>query len=124
MTVERRLVQDAVDQAGRWLEYMQRSLRIPGLTVAVRHEDELVLSRAYGHADLGAGTEMRTDHIFRIASHSKTFTATAVMLLAERGQLSLDDRVSRWIDWLDDGSGSLGRDGLPDADSTTLPRSE
>ena len=108
MTIERRLVQDAVNQAARWLEYMQRSLRIPGLSVAVRHEDDLLLSRAYGHADVERGHEMRPDHIFRIASHSKTFTASAVMLLMERGALSLDDRLSRWLQWLDDAPGTAG----------------
>ena len=91
---------DAAAYAGEWIGYLQRSLRLPGLVAAVRHEDRLVLSRAHGYADVESGTEMRTDHIFRIASHSKTFTATAVMLLVERGNLRLDDPVGRWVDWL------------------------
>jgi CubicO group peptidase (beta-lactamase class C family) len=102
-------VTDAAVYAGDWLEYLQRSLRIPGLAVAVRHEDELLLSRAFGFADVERGEEMRTDHVFRIASHSKTFTATAIMLLAERDILSLDDRLSRWLDWLEDEPGGAGR---------------
>lgn len=102
-------VEDAVRYAAEWLGYMQRSLHVPGLTVAVRHEEDLLLSRAYGQADVARGVEMRTDHVFRIASHSKTFTATAVMLLAERGALSLEDRLSRWIDWLDDEPGTAGQ---------------
>lgn len=108
-SLRRSLVADAAAYAGDWLEYLQRSLRIPGLVVAVRHEDELLLSRAYGFADVERGEEMRTDHIFRIASHSKTFTATAVMLLAERDVLSLDDRLFRWLDWLKDEPGTAGR---------------
>jgi len=108
VALQRALVADAVAYAGEWLAYMQRSLRIPGLTVAVRHEEDVLLSRAYGEADIERSQEMRTDHIFRIASHSKTFTATAVMLLMERGALSLDDRLCRWIDWLDDQPGTTG----------------
>lgn len=109
MSLERALIADAVAYAGDWIEYLQRSLRIPGVAVAVRHEDEVLLSRAYGFADIERGEEMRTDHIFRIASHSKTFTATAVMLLAERDLLSLDDRLHRWLDWLNDEPGTAGR---------------
>ena len=108
MPLERPLVRDAVRYAGEWLAYMQRTLRIPGLSVAVRHEDELVLSRAYGQADRERGVDMRPDHIFRIASHSKTFTATAVMLLAERGALSLEDRLFGWLDWLTDAPETAG----------------
>ena len=108
MSLPRSLVEDAVGQAGEWVSYMQRSLRVPGLTLAVRHEGDLLLSRAYGKADIETDRPMRTDHIFRIASHSKTFTATAVMLLAERKVLSLDERLHEWIDWLGEKPGSTG----------------
>lgn len=108
MSLQRSLVADAAAYAGEWVGYLQRSLHIPGLVVAVQHESDVLLSRAYGYADLERNEEMRTDHIFRIASHSKTFTATALMLLAERGVLSLDDRLCQWLDWLDDAPGSTG----------------
>ncbi len=40
---------------------------------------------------------MRTYHLFRIASHSKTFTATLVLQLVERDQLRLDDRLGEHL---------------------------
>ena len=43
------------------------------------------------------GTPLTTEHRFRIASHSKTFTATAVVQLAEQGRLRLDDTVGHWL---------------------------
>ena len=43
---------------------------------------------------------MTPRHIFRIASHSKTFTATAIMQLVEAGKLRLDDRLADSIPWL------------------------
>ena len=61
------------------------------------HDGDIVLETAHGHADVEAGTVLTTDHLFRIASHSKTFTATAIMQLAERGRLRLDDTVGRWL---------------------------
>ena len=101
MTISRAAVEDAAAYAERWVEYRQRAAEVPGVAVAIRHEDDLVLSAAFGVADLRTGEPLRTDHGFRIASHSKTFTATLVLLLAERGQLSLDDRLDRWLPWLD-----------------------
>src|SRR5271165_6312061 len=47
--------------------------------VAIRSEDQLLLSKGYGYADIERQIPMTAEHIFRIASHSKTFTATAIM---------------------------------------------
>ena len=76
-----------------WLAYQRRYLRTPGVQAAVRVQQELIISSAIGFADEPAGVPLRTDHLFRIASHSKTFTATAVFQLAERGSLRLDDPI-------------------------------
>ena len=79
----------------RWLRFRATQLRVPGFQAAVLYGDEIVLSSAWGMADLDEAVPMTADHLFRIASHSKTFTATAVMQLAEHGSLRLDDRVDR-----------------------------
>lgn len=103
------LLSDAVTYAGDWMGYQQRTRRLPGVAVAIAHEGRIILERAYGMADLERGTPLRTDHRFRIASHSKMFTATAAMLLQERGVLHLDDQVGRWLDWVPNGEGDIGR---------------
>lgn len=103
------LLQDAVAYAGEWLEYQQRTRRLPGVVLAVAHQGRILLERAYGVADLERGITLRSDHRFRIASHSKMFTATAALLLHERGVLHLDDRIGRWLDWAPSGEGELGR---------------
>ncbi len=66
------------------------------------HEGDIVLSTAHGLADVAAGVPLTTAHRFRIASHSKTFTATAVVRLAEVGALRLDDTVGTWLPELAD----------------------
>jgi D-alanyl-D-alanine carboxypeptidase len=83
-----------------WLGFRYREEDITGYTVAVAHRGEIVLSEAYGYADLAQRTELATSHIFRIASHSKTFTATAVMQLQEKGILRIDDHVVDYLPWL------------------------
>ena len=84
------------------LAYRQQRDRIPGVQVAMLHDADVVLSAAHGMADLESPQPMTTAHRFRIASHSKTFTATAVVQLAEQGVLHLDDSVGDWIDELAD----------------------
>jgi D-alanyl-D-alanine carboxypeptidase len=91
-----------------WLGFRQRLLRVPGVQAAMAVDGELVLSSAYGFADVEAQVAMTPDHLFRVASHSKMFTATAVLQLVESGKLRLDDPVSAHLDWLD-GSAIAGR---------------
>jgi D-alanyl-D-alanine carboxypeptidase len=80
-----------------WLEHQRRRQRVPGVQAAVRVGDRLVLDTALGVADVGTGEPLTPRHLFRIASHSKTFTATAVLQLVEAGRLRLDDPVARWV---------------------------
>jgi CubicO group peptidase (beta-lactamase class C family) len=109
MTLSRQAVLDAATYAPRWVEYRQRTQQIPGVSFAIGHDGEVVAAHAIGKADLERDVDLRTDHTFRIASHSKTFTATAVMLLVERGRLRLDDRVSQHVEWLGDEQHVIGR---------------
>jgi CubicO group peptidase (beta-lactamase class C family) len=76
-----------------WLAFNQRYQRIPGVQAAVYAGEAVALSSAYGLADVEKGVELTSQHLFRIASHSKTFTATAVLQLAEQGRLRLDDKA-------------------------------
>jgi CubicO group peptidase (beta-lactamase class C family) len=48
------------------------------------------------------------EHLFRVASHSKMFTATSILQLAERGKLRVDDTVAAHLPWLE-GSDVAGR---------------
>jgi N-acyl-D-aspartate/D-glutamate deacylase len=59
----------------------------------VIRDGEVLLARGYGLANLAEGTPIRPDTAFRLASVSKQFTATAIMVLADRGLLGFDDKV-------------------------------
>lgn len=85
-------VAEALAYAEDWLAFRQRYLRLPGVQAAAWYADELALSTAHGQADLEDRTALTERHLFRIASHSKSFTATLVMQLVERDELRLDDR--------------------------------
>ena len=67
--------------------------RTPGAAVAVVQDGEVVLARGYGMADLAHDAPITPETRFNIASVSKELTAFAIALLADRGELSLDDDV-------------------------------
>ncbi|MET0458603.1 MAG: serine hydrolase domain-containing protein [Ilumatobacteraceae bacterium] len=100
--VSRDAVVDAAAYIDSWLSFRQRFDRIPGVQAAILHEGDVVLSAAHGLADIESATPLTPDHRFRIASHSKTFTATAIMRLVEQGRLRLDDPVAQWLGGLAD----------------------
>lgn len=81
----------------QWLEHQMRLSEQPGCALAMALDGALVHESAWGHADLAAGTKLTPRHRFRVASHSKTFTAAAVMKLREQGQLKLDDRIGQHV---------------------------
>ncbi|HJU86932.1 MAG TPA: serine hydrolase domain-containing protein, partial [Gemmatimonadota bacterium] len=65
--------------------------------ILVARGDSVVLSRASGLADREFGIPVETDHAFRVASISKSFTRALVGRLVERGLLGLDDPLARWL---------------------------
>ncbi len=87
----------ALDYIPRWIEFQMRLLEQPGCALAIAHKSELVLEQAFGHADLSSGAPLTARHRFRVASHSKSFTAAAIMKLREAGKLRLDDRVGQHV---------------------------
>jgi len=72
--------------------FMQK-YHVPGLSLAFAQNDSIKLQRTYGYADTALKQPVIPDHRFRIASVSKPFTATAIMLLIEQGKLHLQDKV-------------------------------
>ncbi len=69
----------------------------PGCSAAVGVEGAVVWVGARGVADIATGAELTTDSAFDIASVSKQFTATAVLLLVDRHQLALDDTLATHV---------------------------
>src|SRR5262245_27982433 len=70
---------------------------VPGAVIAAVADGKLVYSHAYGDARLEPRTPATTQMRYSVGSISKQFTATALLLLAEDGKLTLDDRVSKYV---------------------------
>ena len=74
--------------------------RIPGAVVSVVSDGEMVFSRGYGFSDLeGDMPVVPETTLFRPGSVSKLVTWTAVMQLAERGELDLDEDINSYLDF-------------------------
>ena len=91
----------AIDILDKWTAHTLREKHLPGLALGLVYGDELLWGKAYGVANLESGQPITLDTRFRIASISKTFTATGILQLRDAGKLRLDDPVSRYLDWFD-----------------------
>lgn len=85
-----------------WIDTQRLRTGVPGVQVAIRMGADLLSSFAVGWADQPARVPLTTAHAFRIASHSKTFTATAILQLVENRRLRLDDQLGQWVPELAD----------------------
>ncbi|MDR2585439.1 MAG: beta-lactamase family protein [Prevotellaceae bacterium] len=92
--------QTAAQQADQAMNDLIKELNAVGLSVAVVKDNAIVYTGAFGAKNLEKGTQISTDDIFRIASISKSFTATAMMQLFEQGRFDLDDDVSPALGFL------------------------
>lgn len=63
---------------------------VPGLSLGIAYQDELVYANGYGFADLSTQETVSPESLFRLASVSKSFTAAVVLDLVEAGRISLD----------------------------------
>jgi D-alanyl-D-alanine carboxypeptidase len=77
---------------------------LPGLSVAVTDNQEIVASEQFGLADLDRGTPVSRETYFEYGSIGKTFTAVLVLQLREAGALDLDEPVTRYLPWFEVGS--------------------
>ncbi|MEC8952970.1 MAG: serine hydrolase domain-containing protein, partial [Acidobacteriota bacterium] len=84
-----------------WIQAQMKEISLPGLVIGVVHDQDVVWSKAYGHADVERNTPMQVDSIFRIASHSKLFTSIAILQLRDAGKLRLDDPITDHLPWFD-----------------------
>lgn len=79
------------------IQDIMKKHQLAGVSVAVVNKSNITYSGAFGKRDRSTGEPLEESDLFRIASISKSFTATALMQLVEAGKLSLDDDFSDLI---------------------------
>lgn len=74
----------------------------PGCAVGVYRNGEIVLARGFGVASIEDRRPITPRSVFNLGSASKPFTTLAVLMLEQRGRLSIDDDVRKWVPELPD----------------------
>ena len=80
-----------------YVEKVIRTFDVPGVAVAIVKDGRVILARGYGVRTLGKPDRVDADTRFGIASNTKVFTASAIAMLVEAGQLEWDAPVIRYL---------------------------
>ena len=76
---------------------MQRQ-HVPGVSVAVVKDGKIVKAEGYGLANIELNVPARPETVYKIGSVSKQFIASGIMMLIQEGKISLDDKISKFLD--------------------------
>jgi CubicO group peptidase (beta-lactamase class C family) len=82
-------------------EYIKAEMQkrnIPGLSLAVVKEGKVIKMNGYGLANIETNVPVTTETVFKIGSLSKPIIAEGIMMLVEEGKISLDDKVSKYLE--------------------------
>ncbi len=69
----------------------------PGFAILIAKDNQVIYRKAFGYANLELDVKLQPEHIFRIGSITKQFTACAILKLKEEGKLSLQDDITKFI---------------------------
>ena len=91
----------AAQQADRTDDFIKAEMRkqnIPGLALAVVKDGKVIKAAGYGLANIKLRTTVTPETVLKVASVSKQFIASGIMLLVQDGQLGLDDPISKYLE--------------------------
>jgi CubicO group peptidase (beta-lactamase class C family) len=94
-------VQGTIAAIDAWVGGVQLFDRVPGISVGIVLDQDLIWSRGYGYSNLATERPADADTIYSICSISKLFTSIGIMQLRDQGQLRLDDPIARHLEWFD-----------------------
>lgn len=95
-TLEQRL-----EKLAESLESAREDANVPGMSIAIVKDDEVVWARGFGLADLAAERPADEGTIYAIGSTTKAFTAALVGMLVDEGKATWDDPVTRYLPYFD-----------------------
>ncbi|MHC4590818.1 MAG: serine hydrolase domain-containing protein, partial [Planctomycetota bacterium] len=86
-------LQDRLDRMVEQLEESRVKYHIPGMAIAVVKDDEVILSRGFGLANVEDNVPATDETLFAVGSTTKAFTAALVGMLVDDGHMGWDDPV-------------------------------
>ncbi|HEX7153582.1 MAG TPA: serine hydrolase domain-containing protein [Thermoanaerobaculia bacterium] len=88
---------EAIVAAARQAAEKALAAGVPAMQIAVSHHGRVIYSEAFGVTDKQSATAATPKSVLRVGSITKQFTAAAILRLAERGELTLDDRIEKYV---------------------------
>jgi CubicO group peptidase (beta-lactamase class C family) len=85
---------DAFNLIDKWMSGQRDYDRLPGISIAIVKDQDIIWSKGYGYADVEKKVPMQPQSICSICSISKLFTSVAIMQLVEQGRIRLDDSIT------------------------------
>jgi len=86
------------EQVDAYVKERMQGMHIPGLSLAVVKDGQVIKASGYGIANLETNTPATPETMYKTASLSKSVIAAAILLLVQDGKLRLDDKVSEYLD--------------------------
>ena len=96
-------------------EYIKQQIeqkKIAGAVILVSQNDRILMHKSYGYQDIQDKIPMDTSSIFRIYSMTKPLTSLSIMMLVDRGEISLEDSIVTYLPELKDLKVLEGKKGL------------
>lgn len=85
------------EKASESIQAIMRESNVVGISVAIVKNNKIIYTQSFGQKNVEQNIPLTDDCIFRIASISKSFSATSIMQLVEANKLSLSDDVSKLV---------------------------
>jgi CubicO group peptidase (beta-lactamase class C family) len=86
-----------IDEVDSYIKTSMARQHIPGLSLVVIRDGKIEKAKSYGLASVELNEPARPETVYELASATKPFVATAIMLLVQEGKISLEDKVSKFV---------------------------
>lgn len=90
-------ISDMPEDLSAFIQKGMQDWGIPGMSVAIVHNDSLIFAEGFGVKKLGEGDAVGRNTLFGVASTTKAFTATAIAMLVDEGLVSWDDPIQKHL---------------------------
>ena len=90
----------SIQQIESFITKQMNTAEIPGLQVIIVEKDKTIYQKGFGYADILSNKPVTNETLFELGSNSKAFTGLAVLELADKGLLDLNDPVTKYLPWL------------------------
>ena len=85
------------DQVDRYIQSEMKKFKIPGLTLAIVKNGKIIKINSYGVANIELNAPTKNSTVYQVGSIGKQFTATLIMMLVAEEKISLDDKISKYL---------------------------